>query len=295
MHEFKNYHPLINFLYFVAVIGFSMFLLHPVCLCLALASALTYSLLLNGKKAVKLQLFFLLPTVLLTGFLNPAFNHAGTTVLTYLPSGNPLTLESILYGIASGMMLVTVVSWFYCYQQIMTGDKFIYLFGKVIPGLSLVLSITLRFIPRFVTQFRVVADARRCMGKDFLSGKLIDRLKNATTIFSIMITWALENGIETADSMKSRGYGLPGRTAFSIYYFSKRDKWTLGFLLVVIAYLIIGIVQGATSLVYFPSMRASATTPYTVTVFWVYFLLCSMPIWLELWEVKQWNSTKSTI
>ena len=45
------------------------------------------------------------------------------------------------------------------------------------------------------------------------SGSLLQRLKNAITILSIMVTWALENAIETADSMKSRGYGLPGRTA----------------------------------------------------------------------------------
>ena len=34
------------------------------------------------------------------------------------------------------------------------------------------------------------------------------------TILSIMVTWCLENAIETADSMKSRGCGLPGRSAF---------------------------------------------------------------------------------
>ncbi len=41
---------------------------------------------------------------------------------------------------------------------------------------------------------------------------------------SILVTWALENAIDTADSMKDRGYVLPGRTAFSIYRFDRRDK-----------------------------------------------------------------------
>lgn len=46
-------------------------------------------------------------------------------------------------------------------------------------------------------------------------------------MLSILVTWALENAIETSDSMRSRGYGLKGRTAFSIYKFTKKDKGLL--------------------------------------------------------------------
>ena len=48
-------------------------------------------------------------------------------------------------------------------------------------------------------------------------------MRNAVKILSIMITWSLENAIETADSMKSRGHGLKGRTSYSLYKFDKRD------------------------------------------------------------------------
>lgn len=292
MQEFKKYHPIVTMVYLIAVIGFSMFLLHPVCLCIGLVSSITYSLLLCGKKAVKMQLFFLLPAILITALMNPAFNHAGVTVLTYLPSGNPLTLESILYGIAAGGMLVAVISWFFCYQQIMTSDKFIYLFGRIIPSLSLIFSMTLRFVPRFLHQCKIISNAQRCMGKDVTTGKVTERCKNAANILSIMITWALENAIETADSMKSRGYGLPGRTAFSIYRFSKRDAFTFFTLLFLIGYLITGILLGQTKCVYFPALQISPVTPYSFTVFLSYFLLCIFPVLLELWEVKQWNSIK---
>ena len=43
----------------------------------------------------------------------------------------------------------------------------------------------------------------------------LQKLKSAVTVFSVMVTWSLENAVETADSMKSRGYGLPGRTGYS--------------------------------------------------------------------------------
>ena len=83
-----------------------------------------------------------------------------------------------------------------------------YLFGRVIPALSLVLSMTLRFVPLFRRQLEVVRQAQFCIGRDASCGSVWQRVRRAVTIFSIMVTWALENAIETADSMKSRGYGL---------------------------------------------------------------------------------------
>ena len=106
----------------------------------------------------------LLPMALMAALINPAFNHEGATLLAYLPSGNPLTLESIAYGFAAAAMLAAVVLWFSCYTAVMTSDKFVYLFGRVIPALSLVLSMTLRFVPKFKAQIQVVSEAQRCVG-----------------------------------------------------------------------------------------------------------------------------------
>ena len=71
----------------------------------------------------------MLPLLLLTALINPAFNHEGQTILTYLSNGNPITLESIVYGVAAAAMLVAVICWFSCYNSVMTSDKFVYLFG----------------------------------------------------------------------------------------------------------------------------------------------------------------------
>ena len=131
-------------------------------------------------------------------------------MLAYLPSGNPLTLESIIYGVAASVMMISVICWFSCYNEVVTADKFIYLFGRLAPAMSLILSMSLRFIPRFKAQLNVVAQAQHCLGRDISTGGVIQRLHTAVMILSVMITWVLENSIETADSMKSRGYGLPG-------------------------------------------------------------------------------------
>lgn len=292
---FSGYHPVVNFLYFLAVLVLSMFFMHPVCLGISLLAAMCYFFYLKGPKAVGFQLKFMLPLLLLTAALNPLFNHEGATILLYFKGGNPLTLEAIWYGIASASMVITVVTWFACCNVVMTSDKFVYLFGKLIPALSLILSMTLRFVPRFTAQIKVVTQAQRCVGRDVSSGNVLQRAKNALTILSIVITWALENAIETADSMRSRGYGMTGRTAFSIYRLQRRDIYALICLLLAVAYVITGSATGGIYWQYYPMASGNLTGFYTLSVFTVYLLLCLMPLLINFWEDLKWKSLTSKI
>ena len=290
---FLDYHPFINFLYFALVIGFSLVLAHPLAQGIALVCAIAYSVSATGKKSVLFLLRYCLPMVLLTAFINPAFNHEGTTTLLYFSNGNPLTLESILYGFSAGAMLVTLLLWFASFNRVMTSDKFIYLFGKVIPALSLVLSMSLRFVPKFKTQMATVAEAQRSIGRDVSSGSLWSRTKTAIVIFSIMITWALENAIETADSMKSRGYGLKGRSAFSIYRFDERDKYTCIWFAFCGAFLLVGTMLMAFGFRYFPNIRYAPLDMTTIPFYGVYFALCITPVILNWKEERKWKTSIS--
>ena len=109
---FSSYHPLINFLYFGLVFSFSMIFMHPVCLAMSIVCAITYAVYLNGRKAVRFTLVFMLPMFLIAALMNPAFNHEGATILTYLPNDNPVTLESVAFGLAAAAMLVAVITGF---------------------------------------------------------------------------------------------------------------------------------------------------------------------------------------
>ena len=290
MNEFKTYHPIVNFTYFAFVIVFSCFFMHPVCLVISLVSGFLYSVILKGKKQVKTNFMYMLPMLIVMALINPAFNHEGVTIIEYLPSGNPLTLESIIYGLCAAIMIVSVICHFSCYNEVMTSDKFIYLFGKIIPAMSLIISMTLRFVPKFASQLKVVTNAQRCMGRDVSNGSIIKRAKNGLNILSIMTTWSLENAIETADSMKSRGYGIPGRTAFSIFTFDKRDKKALVCILLLGIYTFVGNLMGEIDFRFFPSMKTAEVSVFGISVFVAYLLLCSSPIIIELWEVRKWKA-----
>ena len=293
--RFGHYHPLVNFLYFALVIGFSMTLSHPLAQGISLVCAIVYAVQTEGRKAVLFTLKWCLPMVLLTAFINPAFSHEGRTILLYFPNGNPLTLESILYGISSGVLIATVMLWFLNFNRVITSDKFIYLFGRIIPAMSLVLSMTLRFIPKFKAQLQLVTDAQKSIGRDISEGSIWRRTKIAITVLSIMVTWALENAIETADSMKSRGYGLKGRTAFSIYCFDDRDKMALLYLGFCGFYLLTGSMVSAFGFRYFPSIRYIGLNAVTLSFQFVYLILCLMPVALNRAEECKWKAMHSKI
>ena len=102
---FSGCHPAVQFLFFALVLGFAMCLTHPAVLLAALLGGFCYGWVLYGKNMLRGTLLGVLPVLLVTALVNPAFNHQGATILTYLPSGNPLTLESILSGVGGGLLL----------------------------------------------------------------------------------------------------------------------------------------------------------------------------------------------
>lgn len=292
---FSNYHPAVNFLYFALVLVYSMWFMHPAALVISLAGAFAWSVYLGGRKSLRFNLLAMLPMMLLTALVNPAFNHEGVTILAYLPTGNPLTLESILYGAAASAMFIAVLLWFSCYNKVMTSDKFVYLFGRVIPALSLVLSMVLRFVPMFKAQLKTVSNAQRCIGRDVSNGSILRRARHGIRILSIMVTWALENAIETADSMKSRGYGLPGRTAFSIYRFDDRDRSALAWIGGLGAFVLSMYLAGGLYYRYFPTFKIAPWDPWSVSAFFAYALLCATPLIIDLWEDRRWNRLSSAV
>ena len=292
MNEFKAYHPIVNFAYFVCIICFSVLLMHPACLFVSLFSSLSYRAVLKGKKALFTNLLYMLPLAFATALINAAFNHEGATILAYLPGGNPLTLESVVYGFCAAVMIFSVICWFSCYNEVMTSDKFIYLFGRVSPALALVFSMTLRFVPRFAEKLSEVTIARRSLGKGAGNRNVRERIKSGLSSLSATLTWALENSIETADSMKARGYGIPGRTSFSIYSFEKKDKIALALIFALSICVIYGRICGVLNFSYFPTFGAIRSDFAAVSSVFAYFLLCIVPIVIELKGMGRWKKSK---
>ena len=123
-HAFLACHPAVNLLYFVLVLTFSMFFLHPLCIAVSLCAALWCAAQLNGGAAVRRSALWLAPTALLAALVNLAFNHEGATILAYLPSGIPLTLvfgpkllgDRSYYAVSLLMVLEAMLPFFLTFE-----------------------------------------------------------------------------------------------------------------------------------------------------------------------------------
>lgn len=291
---FSSYHPAINFSFFTLVIFCGMFFLHPVLLVISLSGAFLYYYYLNGKKALKLFFIIVLPMMVGISLINPLFNHRGVTIIGYFRQ-NPITQESIFYGAITGLMFGTIILWFACYNMVMTSDKFVYLFGRIIPSMSLIFSMVLRFVPKFTRQFKIVSDAQCTLGRDVSDKGKFQKIKQGIKETSIMVTWSLENSLDTADSMKARGYGLPRRTAFSIFRLDGRDKTMLIGLAGVLLILILGVVFEQHRVQYFPKIIYPEITSFSFVLYGVYTILCLLPIILNVVEDVKWKHLQSRI
>ena len=144
---FAALHPSVCMAYFVAAIGLTLACSHPAAAALSLAGGTAFSILLRGGKETANTYKFVLPMFLLIAIGNPLFSHRGATML-FMLFDQWITLEAISYGLVSACTLSAIIVWFACYQQVMTSDKFLYLFSNIAPNTALLITMTLRFIPK---------------------------------------------------------------------------------------------------------------------------------------------------
>ena len=289
---FSGFHPLVNFIFFVAALGLTMFIQQPVYLLISMISGCAYLLYLQGKKGFLRQVGYLVPILVMMAIMNPMFNHEGVTILWYLPNDNPITMEAICFGLASAVMMGASIVWFNCCNTVFTSDKIIYLFGRVIPALSLMISMTLRFVPRFKNFLQSVLRTQQAMHKP---ENTKEKLQQVLAAFSATVSWAMEQSIVSADSMKSRGYGGLGRTAFSIYIFEKRDGITIALLALLSAGAALPHILGLMGWTYYPSLSGTLLGPVQILAYLCYGGMCNLPLMINLMEDRKWNALRSKI
>ncbi len=285
----RQFHPAVTMLYWLLSMGLSMTLLHPVCLGLSLLCAVVSATRMGGSRIIRPQLLLLI--MLLTAVVNPLFNHRGVTTLCTLPGGNPLTLESIWYGLGLASMLASMTCWFLCLSAVETADRLTCLFGSLVPVLGLLLSVTLRFVPRLRRQAGQIHTARQHAAAD--SGGRA-KLRRTGAELTALVGWTMEHAIHTADAMKARGYGLPGRSSFAVFRFTGRDAAALALMLLLAGVVAAGMAAGALAWDYVP-VTGGVPTALTPVVTAAYGLLCALPLLHAGKEALRWRYLQSKI
>lgn len=285
MNSFNSLHPICIFVYFVTVILLVLLCLHPFMMLIACTGALFFLLKTEGRKAFG-WLKMILPMILLVAFTNALFSHRGVTQL-FLMFGQWVTLESLCYGITSGLSLAALILWFACYQKIMTSDKFLYLFGKVAPGTSLLISMALGLVPKLQGQLRQIQDCQEMLSPDSMTH--LEKIKKALRHVSTLLGWSLENTVEQADSMKARGYGIRRRTTFHLFRFESRDARFLICFLILAAVCIAGRISGYGTMEFYPRMDRLIYAGIDLIFYFIFLILVMIPGVMEWKEEILWR------
>ena len=291
---FSKRHPIVNFLFFLGAIGFGVVFQHPVYLAAGFAFGTIYYLLLKGRKGIKM-LAMLLPLFVIMTLINPLFNVYGVTTLFHL-FGRPYTLEALYYGAAIAAVFVVMLIWFGCYNEVLTSDKFTSLFGNLIPSLSLLLVMVLRMIPNLMRKAAQLSGARKSIGKGNAENATNrEKLTDGMTILSALTDWALEGGVVTGDSMRSRGYGSAKRTSFMIYRLTGIDLLLLVLQFLLAAAVLATVMTGGTTATYTPDFYIAPVNAQTVWGLFAYCAYLSIPTVLHIKEACAWHISRSKI
>lgn len=292
MRKFSEYNPIVIAVWFFSVTGVAMFCNYPLLMAISLVGGVLFFTVRNGFTHGKEHLFFWILFVILA-LANPLVSHNGKTVL-FVMNHNPITLEALLYGVNSAAMIIGVLYWFRSFTQIMTSEKLLYLTGALSPKLSLVLSMALRFVPLFSRQSSKINDAQTVMGL-YKDDNIIDDIKGRSRIFSVMVTWALENGIITADSMEARGYGIGRRSQLKRFVFRTSDIILLISTLILLGVTAAAVGTDSLSIDFYPEIKLNTPDILGISGIISYGALILLPLIIETEVRLKWKYLRSTI
>ena len=284
---FRSFHPVTAFIFYAFVMILSITAAHPVVLLISLICPVIYDVKLRGRASLSFALKRVLPLILFSSLINGLFSHYGVTVLFTLPSSNVFTLEAVVYGGVFALRAGAVLMWLGSLSEVMTSEKIIWLFGRISPKTALIISMALRFIPLITSQSEEIALAEKGIGCAASSSSFISRVKSGAKRLSILVSWSLERGIDTQNSMNARGYGLKGRTSYSPFVFSVKDL--LLCISVIIGAALLFVTRDTLTALYSPMIIIPFPSVFEIItcVFFAFLLL--LPFIIDVAEDKKWS------
>lgn len=288
---FSSLHPALTFTYFVVIIVLPMLFMHPVYLSSILLATVILNILLDkGEGLLKNIKFYLLMAGVIMVF-NPLFNQQGSTTLFYFRD-RPVTLEASLYGVLFALLMLSILLAFLAYTRVVTANRFLFLFASAAPKTAFNITVVLRFIPLMKRRLQEITSVQQAIGGK-PSKSTSQKAREGMEILNILVTWSLEAALQTAISMRARGYGLGKRSSAVIYPFENRDFYWLVFLCLTGGASMLGAFLGHGQYQVYPSLGS-----FGPVISWHYLsvlLFLATPIYIEGKELLQWHFIRSKI
>lgn len=292
--EFERYNALVNIMYFLVVMFVTMFFKTPVVLFIVFLSSSIMVIYFKGINKYFLSLIKFIPMMILIIFLNFLVNHQGQTILFYL-NDNPITKEAIYYGFYFSFMILNMFLVFISFNLVMTSDKIISVFSRIIPIFSLMFALTLRFVPRYKKEYENIKCARSMINMGSKNGNFIERIRNTSLILSSLISYAIEDSMDIALSMVSRGFLIGNRSSYKNEKMTKNDKICIFVMFVLLGIIFFGIKMNVFYMIFFPVIEMSKFNILSIFCYLALFLFSFLPIFIQIREDIVWKSLKQKI
>lgn len=291
---FRSFHPIILLLYYLFAMAALMLYQHPMFLAVAAGAILLMNVMLDGGTELKKWRVMILIMAVLTLVLTPFFNQRGNHLLFYM-FGKQVYLEAVLQGVMISLTLVCILTLFLTFNIVITPDKFVFLFSKIMPQWALLIMLSLRFVPLLRKRLMEISDVQNAKGFSLSIGSVKSRAHHGMLFLQTLLTWSLEESIQTADSMTARGYGLGKRSKYQPFYMKKRDWFAFVFLLVSGSLVLFGWWLGDGVLTLLPVLE-----PVWISgrewLYWILlFIMIGFPIWTEGKEMVKWKYLRRMI
>ena len=288
---FYSLHPAVAFTFYVGFFLFSMLFLHPVFLMAALVTVILLNFLHDKGRSLKRSLLFYVITCLFIGIINPLFSHRGAHILFYL-FDQPVTLEAVLFGFVMMLSILIILIGFLSFNLIINESKLMHLFSSITPKAALLVIMAIRFVPLLKRRLTEITYVQKTRGISIHQGSVITRAKNGMKLLHILLTWSLEEALQTADSMKARGYGLRKRSSYFSYNMDRRDYIVLLITIVLGLICLICWNQGYGILQIYPSLESMTFSGMDMITFMVFIAYMLIPVTIEVRELIRWRYIK---
>lgn len=289
--RFNAFHPFVTFCYYIGSIVFMMLFQHPIFLLMGLLVLIAIHFVHDRCKNLQRWLFFIMISGVFIFILNPIFNERGRKLL-FDVLGHRVTLEATIYGGMSALTIIGVMMIFVSYNEVMTPNKLLYLFSKFLPQFAVLLMLTLRFIPLMKRRLDEISSVQVSKGISVFHGSWKERTQKGMLYIQVLLTYSLEEAIQTADSMKARGYGQFNRTTYEYFRFKSSDKLALIYLLFLFTINLYGRFIGYGNLTIYPMMENVQLVSTEILFFVIYMLFLGFPLYVEIGGAVRWRLLK---
>lgn len=283
----REFHPVVNFCYILGMLLITMSNMNPVIIAISFISSFLYMIYIDRAAHIKRIAFISIPILFFSVIIMPLFYHNGVTPLFYV-NDMQVTLETVLYGVVMTFLLLAVMQLFFIWNKWISSEKFLYLFGKISPNISLVLSMVFRMVPLMIKRWHDIHDAQKGMGCT-AGNSTIGRMKQFVKEISILISWCLENSIDTSISMESRGYGIGKRTSFHRFKWHIYDIITIVTIITIIILIFVSILNGGFRVNFFPEININQFSLYEKVLAVVYGVYAVMPLLIESFNINTYG------